>query len=276
MERKDIIQQVKQAAIDVMQDRRVLASVLIAESILISENYSEITGNNPLRMKNLRTERFLIFNTIEECFNYFIDNGIIENGRRNIIGNNNYKLLVKSLRLDNTTENSLIEIIQSYKLYEIDEKVISDMYDGRRTVVEIDNEPFMDFYRVREAYGSDKKEIFSSFSKEEAIKECNKYYGYSVFNSRGKCVYTNALTPEAKAKIEFEKKISTGPKFGEKVQLNNVNLYENPDSKTPCRCITGEYYICDSKRYNNRFAITNKIDDSGFFITGYINEIDKK
>ena len=56
MNRLDIIKLVKQPAVDVMQDRRILASLLIAECILISEPHKEIVGNNPLRMKNLKTE----------------------------------------------------------------------------------------------------------------------------------------------------------------------------------------------------------------------------
>ena len=125
MNRLDIINKVKQSAIDVMQDRRILASVLIAESVLISEPYKEIIANNPLRLKNPKNDMIIKFETIEDCFNLFIDSGIIESGRKNIIGNYNYKSLVKLLRLDETTENSIIEIIESYKLNDIDNMDIS-------------------------------------------------------------------------------------------------------------------------------------------------------
>lgn len=279
MDRIDIINKVKQPAMDVMYDRRVLASVLIAESVLISEQYKDIYGNNPLRVRSAKTDSLLAFKSIEDCFNFFIDVGIIENGRNNIIGNYNYKYLVKSLRLGDTNENSLIEIIESYKLNEIDQQVLLNKYDGRKTVVEIDSEPFIDFYRVREAFGSDRTEIFSSFNKEEAINECKKYYGYSVFNSKGKAIFTNSLTPELKAKMELQEKVTSDNKVnaGTKITLNAVNLYERPDSKVPIRCITGEYYISDNKRYNNRYMITNKPEYIGSaHVIGYINESDKK
>lgn len=278
MNRLDIIKQVKEAAINVMQDRRVLASILIAESILISEPYKEIIANNPLRMRNLKTDILFGFNNIEDCFNYFIDYGIIENGRRDIIGNYNYKSLVKFLRVGESNENSLIEIIESYKLYEIDQEIIQNMYDGRRTVIEIDSEPFIDCYRVRKAFGSDRTEKLVTFDKDEAIKECKKYFGYSVFNSKGKAIYTNELTPEIKAKIELEEKVSVSPKLGSKVYLNSVNIYERPDSKVPTRAVTGYYYISDSKRYNKRYMITNKPEYIGNsnFILGYINDSDKQ
>lgn len=278
MNRLDIIKQVKQAAIDVMQDRKVLASVLIAESILLSEKHEQIIANNPLRLRNMKNDMLMGFNSIEDCYNFFIDYGIIENGRKNIIGNYNYKSLVRSLKLDETTENSIIEIIEAYKLNDIDNQVLSDIYDGKRTIVEIDGEPFIDCYRVREAFGSDKTEILTTFNKEEAIEECKKYFGYSVFNSKGKPIFTNALTPELKAKMELEERVAVVPKNGSKVYLNAVNLYESPDSKVPIRSVTGFYYICGTKRYNNRYMITNKLEYVGDknLIIGYINDSDRR
>lgn len=278
MNRIDIINQVKQAAIDVMQDRRVLASLLIAESVLISEPHKEIIGNNPLRIQNLKTDMILSFDNIEDCFNHFIDSGIIDNGRKNIIGNFDYKNLVKSLRLGNENENSIIEIIESYKLNELDLEIINSMYDGKRIFVEIDREPFIDFYRVRKAFSSDKTEVIHTFDKNEAIKECKKYFGYSVFNSKGEAIFTNSLTPEIKSKMELHERIAAVPKLGSKVYLNAANLYAAPDSKTPTRSVTGFYYICDSKRYNNRYMITSKPENVGNanFILGYINDSDRR
>ena len=278
MNRLDIIKQVKPSAINVMHDRRVLASVLIAESILLSESGKEIIANNPIKLRNAKNDALMGFKNIEDCYNFFIDCGIIESGRTNIIGNNNYKSLVRSLRLDETTANSIIEVIESYKLNEIDEQVLKDMYDGKRTIVEIDGEPFIDCYRVREAFGSDRTEILVTFDKDEAIETCKKYYGYSVFNSKGKAIFTNALTPEIKAKMELESRVVAVPKTGSKVYLNAVNLYETPTSKTPMRSITGFYYVSESKRYNNRYMITNKPEYVGDknYVLGYINDSDRR
>ena len=275
MNRLDIIKQVKPAAIEVMQDRRILASFLIAECILISEPHKEISANNPLRLTNPTTDALLGFDSMEDCFNFFIDSGIIESGRTNIIGNYEYKSLIKSLKLG-SIENSLIEIIESYKLDEIDIEVIINMYDGKRTMVEIDGEPFLDHYRVREAFGN--KEILSTFDKNEAIEMCKQYYGYSVFNSKGQSIFTNALTPELKAKMELQERIVEVPKAGNKIYLNSVNLYEKPDSKVPMRAVTGFYYVSDNKRYNNRYMITNKPEYVGNsnFILGYINDTDRR
>ena len=107
---------------------------------------------------------------------------------------------------------------------------------------------------------------------------CKKYYGYSVFNSKGQAIFTNALTPELKAKMELQEKIVPVPKTGSKVYLNSVNLYETPDSKSPIRAITGYYYISDNKRYKNRYMITNKPEYIGNsnFILGYINDSDRR
>lgn len=278
MERKEIIEQVKQSAIDVMQDRKVLASLLIAESILICEPYKEIVANNPLRLKNPKTDALLGFESIEDCYNRFIDGGIIESGRTNVIGNYSYKSLVRSLRLDETTANSIIEMIECYKLDDIDKQVLHDMYSGKRTVVEIGTEPFIDLYRVRQAFGSDKTEVLVTHDKDEAIRECKKYYGYSVFNSRGQAIFSNALTPELKAKMELHERIAAVPKTGSKVYLNAANLYDSPSSKVPIRSVTGFYYICSGKRYNNRYMITANPDHIGDndYVLGYINDSDRR
>ena len=275
MNRLDIIKQVKTPAIEVMQDRRVLASFLIAECILISEPHTEIYGNNPLRLKDYKTDALIGFENMEDCFNFFIDS-ILASERKTITGNYDYKSLIKSLRLGTNNESSLIGIIESYKLNDIDMEVIHNMYKGKRTIVEIDTEPFIDYYRVREVFGS--KEILGTFDKNEAIETCKKYYGYSVFNSKGQAIFTNALTPELKAKMEMQERITSIPKSGSKIYLNSVNLYETPDSKIPTRAVTGFYYISDNKRYKNRYMITNKPEYIGNsnLIIGYINESDKQ
>lgn len=275
MNRLEIINQVKPAAIEVMQDRRILASFLIAESIIVSEQHSEISLNNPLRLINAKNNSLMGFSNIEDCFNFFIDSGIIGSDRKNIIGNYDYKSLIRSLKLG-PNENSLIEIIEAYKLDNIDKEILKNMYNGKRTVVEIDREPFIDHYRVREIFGN--KEILSTFDKEEAIRTCKKYYGYSVFNSKGETIFNNALTDEVKAKMELHEKIVSVPKVGSKIHLTSVNLYEKADSKKPMRAITGDFYISNSKRYNNRYMITNKPEYVGNsnMILGYINDSDKR
>lgn len=277
MNRKDIIDQVKQPAIEVMQDRKVLASLLIAESILISEKHKTIEANNPLRLKDSKKDTLLKFDSIEDCFNVFITGGIIESGRENIIGNYNYKSSVRYLKLDKDTENSIIELIEALKLYEIDNEIVKNIYNGKRTIVEIDGEPFIDCYKVRQSFASDKTEILTTFDKDEAIRECKKHYGYSVFNSRGKCIFNNALTPELKVKMELEQKVAQAPKNGSKIYLESVNLYDSPTSKFPIRSITGFYYVCGSKRYNNRYMITKKPEYIGdeTMVIGYINDSDR-
>ena len=277
MDRLDIINQVKPAAIEVMQDRNVLASILIAECVLISEKHKSILGNNPLRLTNMNNDSLLVFNTIEDCFNFFIDNGII--GQRDgIIRNHDYKSVVKFLRVGTENENTLIEIINAYKLNELDLEILDIIYDGRRTVVEIDTEPFIDFYRVRAAFGSDKTEVLTTTDKKLAIETCKKYYGYSVFNSKGQTVFSNALTTELKAKMKMQERVAPKPKMGNKIHLERVNLYESPDSKIPSRSVTGDYYISNNKRYNNRYMITNKPEYVGDtnYVLGYINASDKK
>ncbi len=276
MNRLDILKLVKNPAIETMQNRNILASVIISECIFISDNKKEIQYNNPLDLRNLVTDKLLIFESLEDCFNCFVDT-IKGNGYQGVIGNYDYKSVVDNLRLG-PNRNSIIEIIESYKLDEIDKEVLSDIYGGRRSIIEIDHTPFMDIYRVRKSY-SDKDEKLMTNDLDEAKKECDKWLGYSVFNSRGKAVYTNVLTEEVKAKMELEEKIpALVPKTGSKIHLTDVNLYLHPDDKMPSRSISGDYYIYSAKKYNNRYMVVKSLEDlkkDESYIIGYINDTNR-
>lgn len=274
MNRLDLIKLVQDPAKEVMHNKRILASILIAESVVISESKKEILYNNPLDMRNLNTDKLFIFDSIEDCFDCFVENGIKANGYEGVIGNYDYKSVVEKLNLG-PNRNSVLEIIESYKLYDIDKEVLDNIYSGKRSVIEIDHTPFLDIYRVRKSY-SDKDEKIVTNDLDEAKAECDKYLGYSVFNSRGKAVYTNVLTEEAKAKMELEERIpSIVPKTGSKIHLNAVNLYLNPDDKVPSRSITGDYYIYSGKKYNNRYMVVKSLEDiykDKSYVIGYIND----
>lgn len=274
MDRLEIIDLVKPAAIETMQNRRILASILIAESVIISDSKREILYNNPLDLRSMKTDKLFIFKSIEECFDCFVDMGIIANGYRGVLGNYDYTSVAKSLRLGDKI-NTLIEIIKAYQLDEIDKKVLKDMYSGKRTIIEIDSTPFMDLYRVRKSF-KDKTEKIATFDLDEAKKVCDEWLGYSVFNSRGKPIYVNALTEEVKAKIDLEEHIpAIVPKTGSRIKLNAVNLYKNPDDTVPFRSITGDYYIYSAKKYNGRYMVVRSAEDlkrGGEYILGYIND----
>ena len=274
MDRLEIIDLVKPAAIETMQNRRILASILIAESVMISDSKREILYNNPLDLRSVKTDKLFVFNSIEECFECFVEMGIIANGYKNVLGNYTYRSVAKSLRLGDKI-NTIIEIIEAYQLDKIDMKVLNDMYNGKRTIIEIDSTPFIDLYRVRKSF-MDKTEKIATFDIDEAKKVCDEWLGYSVFNSRGKPIYVNALTEEVKAKMDLEEHVpAIVPKTGSKIHLNAVNLYKSPDDTVPSRSITGDYYIYSAKKYNGRYMVVKSAEDLSKgtdYIIGYIND----
>ena len=100
--------------------------------------------------------------------------------------------------------------------------------------------------------------------KQNALRFCDQCgAGYSVFDSKGNIVYS-VKTP-------------TTPQKGDKVTLNNANLYSSSTVKNPTRQISGTYYLYDGKKFsNNRYRITVSPDmcgktPTGENVTGYVD-----
>lgn len=56
--------------------------------------------------------------------------------------------------------------------------------------------PQTELYRVRKSLTDGDSQVGAFSSLDNAKKECNKHFGYSVFDSKGKCVYTRPATVE--------------------------------------------------------------------------------
>lgn len=122
-----------------------------------------------------------------------------------------------------------------------------------------------EMYRVGTAWKNGKcvnqKGAFESLAN--AKNTCNKYAKYYVFNSKGKKVHTSTKKATAKTTI----------KAGMKLSLKSVPLYISSAVKTQAGTVTGTYYLWDSKKYNNRYRITNTSSNVGNAsqVTGWID-----
>lgn len=118
-------------------------------------------------------------------------------------------------------------------------------------------------YRVRKSANDMKSQLGAYASLENAKKACKA--GYSVFDSRGKAVYTNSRSGK------FAK--------GQAVHIgSNVPLFANETTSTPAvRLTAGTYYIYDGVPCKlGRYRITTTAANCGRtpvgkYVTGYVS-----
>ena len=118
-------------------------------------------------------------------------------------------------------------------------------------------------YRVRKSANDMKSQLGAYASLENAKKACKA--GYSVFDSRGKAVYTNSRSGK------FVK--------GQAVHIgSNVPLFANETTSTPAvRLTAGTYYIYDGVPCKlGRYRVTTTAAScgkkpAGKYVTGYVS-----
>ncbi len=266
MEKRELISILKQPAINVMKEKKIIASILIAESIctLYSKDiYSDMNKllkyNNPFA--NLSDK---IYSVVEGTKSVSYDSrdkymkySSLEFGISNYITRNNDRfrklinlfryedVLIKDDTLSTAKRNQLKNIIEAYQLHKLDIEALSLIYESKKNVIEIPS-----------------KNNNTLYYQKQSNCEPNKV----------------KITPESVLIDEYEKKKKENNKKikkGQQIILSNANLYENYDSKIPIRSISGIYYInTDSHKIkNNRCGIVMKKEFVGneLLVLGYID-----
>lgn len=129
-----------------------------------------------------------------------------------------------------------------------------DTTDETKIVEEIvkttsrDNSPI---YQVRLEFDdiSTQKQSFTNVNK--AIIECNKYPGYKVFNESGTPIHIST----APLKLSNTRSVEYA---GKRYKLNEAKLYASAIIKTPKAVVSGDYYLYDGIRMNDRYRIVDK------------------
>ena len=99
-------------------------------------------------------------------------------------------------------------------------------------------------YRVRKAWNDAKSQVGAFKDKDNAIAECDKHEGYTVYGENGKVIYTNKEKTETKTST---KTTTTKTKtLGEKV----VDFAASQKGKYTTRTNHGK----DGKKYSNKFT----------------------
>lgn len=233
-----------------------------------------------------RVELFRVYNNIEESVAdyiiYLTESRRSTNGPllyENIVGVESYKDALYNLydrddylrrRMINYSSvvyyNNAIEIVDKYKLFEIDDNVEKYIKEYNMSINRKPNNknnkpsekkeevtpPII--YRVRLSWEDQESQIFVSKDKNLAINEAKEHPGYKVFaGDDGEVVYDHIL------EIEPEKKdIHFNP--GKMITLTNCPLYKNYTDKSMVMRISGKFYMYNSHVNNGRIRIS-KTDD---------------
>lgn len=268
MEKSELIDLIKVPAVEVMNEKKVLASILIAESvrILFSDDmitcYSDlVAGNNPMAVeadKNYKGETiynekkkivYRTYNSLEEGIANYIT---LNSDKFDIIKEiYDYKTALSKLEAKFYDIADLSKYIESYRLYDIDGKQLKKMYSGKTVVESVpENRTTLllkDMANIHDGVSLNK-------TKAQVEKETKKMEEETVKNERIRHP-TMAGTP---------------------VTLHMVNLYKNVETGTPMRAINGTYYLMDGICKYERYAIVMKKEyvRKPQYVLGYVDASD--
>lgn len=229
--------------IDVNFPSRAMAyTIYLYNKKTITDN--DITDkNNPFGLVDPSTNNLSSFNSLEEAVLAFND---IELNNEEFF--DKYKSIAKA-----------------NNLYRFDKEA---MEKEKGNIIDMEDvEPSVDQYTVK----NNNQEVLKTSNLEEANKMAELNAGSKVYNSRG--VAVNAKQTSTKS----DKIIPVDLKAGAKIVCNNLNLYYKLKDKRPGRSITGEYYLYDGKKVNDRYAICTKLgsdENPVYTVLGFINAKD--
>lgn len=262
MDNLSLVKALKAPATNIMKERKILASFIIASALYYLNSVSESDAatlynvNNVMKRKannrynedfiildspNERGFRFKVYSSHEEC----IEDWLLSFRSSHIRQIWDFNTAIRKLTNKEFTKNNLQPYVDAYKLSDIDKEVLSEMYPSNQSIIEV---PALrsnaDVYQKMSGYKP-------SISPLSAI---------------------NKEAPEPAVKIEPPKYIK-----GELFTVRYVNIFSNANSSTAIRSFTGNVWLYDGVLNNGRYAIVvNKehLDKGKDFIDGYIKKTD--
>lgn len=118
--------------------------------------------------------------------------------------------------------------------------------------------------RVEWSNTATQKESFTDINT--AIKECNKYPGYSVFTEEGNPIHFSTAVIRMSSN-------NAVPYPGKRYDLKGAKLFANATIETAKGIADGTYYLYDAKCISGRFRVVdnkNKVGKGIQFIAGYV------
>lgn len=271
MEKSELIKILASPSKKVMENKKIIPSIIIAESlrILFSDDMSTcyedlILGNNPMAVEansdfkgeKIYNEKLKVmyrtYDTIEEGIaNYITLNSKSKfNSIKEVY---NYKDALNKLSAM-FYKSELEKFILAYKLFDIDHNVLKKTYSGKKNIIDSikTNNTVDELKKITKSFtGSELGKTYEQFQK-ETIKEKTRIDNEKKNNK----IRTNTLTKASMVKI------------------HNANLYSDIYTSSPTRSISGTYYLLDGLCKNNRYAIVMKKEYAGKrdYIMGYVDK----
>ena len=171
------------------------------------------------------------------------------------------------INVDETTNNEVVDTIDTNvnNKTEIDDSLIDETKIAEEIVYSRsdDDGPI---YQIRTSWENIATQKGSYTDINEAIKECNKYPGYKVFNEAGVAIHVST----APVKISSNNTVLYP---GKKYDLNQVKTFASATINTPKAILSGVYYLYDAKLINGRYRIVDsrdKVEKGLQFVIGYV------
>lgn len=260
MQHEELISVLKEPALEVMKELKVPASVLIGLSALILDNEDFasirtklIEGNNPFailadnnsnnkkKVKKIFNDRnkqlYRTYDSMEEAVaNFVTRNPNIFDEMKDIY--QYHYAISQTSGLDSDQKNALIAFIEEYQIYDLDKALADQFFGKNETLIEVPPEIYKD-------------------AAEESIDEITTAINMKV---KPKVAPVDVIELHT-SKTKFLKKKSEKNRLydaGEKIHLDNSNLYKTVYDRYPIRAISGDYYIYSGGCLDQRYAIVKK------------------
>lgn len=262
MDNLELVKAMRKPAMEIMKEKRILASFTIACALDKLNSIPEEDAATLFRANNVmakvfikssynsdfvflestqnRGKRFKVYDSIKDA----IIDWLMGFKSYNIY--NVYDISTICSRLSNKEYNltALKPYIDAYQLDKIDEIVFEEIFPSGQTVVEVP--------------------ISETF-----VRKFQQLSGYN-----GTLPYPQEVVKETILKEEETVRVLSYTS-GEKAITYGANLYKSYTDKIPYRAYTGNVWLYDGKLMNDRYAVVLKKDSIGkdkSFIDGYIKK----
>lgn len=259
MDNLELIKIIKKPAAEIMKDKGILASLTISSALHYLNSVSNeaadqlIKANNVMKRKagkkynedsitiSGEEGKFKSYDSLEDC----IRDWLLGFRSSNIKEIWDFDTAINRLQNKEFTKANLQPFVDAYKLKDIDNKVLEEIYPPNQSVVEVDSNPI---------------------AKTAAYQQMA---GYKPKTPATAPVKKKKKEPIPNKPVSFTK--------GSKFTVRATNIFYGPNTTTATRCYTGNVWLYDGIRRNNRYAITTVKDFVGKghdYIEGYIKASD--
>lgn len=264
MQKSEIVNILKDPAIEIMEKDKIPASLVVAEALRILDNHDDIADklieiNNPFAIKAIYKKQkrgayydqnkqvhYRKFDSMIEGISKYTESNYLKFEKVKSIYDYNEMLTLYTS--DEGTINYLKMLIEGFKLYEMDNTVVENITSSVKNVIDSETIPEnknTEIYQQQSNY-------IEPVEKEAAVHKVTVAKPVSIKNS-------NNIVEDI-------------------IHIQVANLYKTANSTIPSRAISGDYYINPNKKPippYNRIAIFMKKEfvKNESLCIGYINKL---